>query len=117
MFPPSPALSFVDSLDGIEDLEAYLDAQPALSQFPTPPPGVSKNGKGLARITTTPAGIVTQHLLQNLDENPFSISHDETPDRMFAHSIDILLFVCLSWKQAIASFPQCETITLILQSE
>jgi hypothetical protein len=92
MFPPSPALSFVDSLDGIEDLEAYLDAQPALSQFPTPPPGVSKNGKGLARITATPAGIVTQQLLQNLDENPCSTSHD---DRMFAFSIQIRPFPLL----------------------
>lgn len=39
MFPPSPALSAVDSLDGIDDLDAFLDAQGALSRFPTPPLG------------------------------------------------------------------------------
>lgn len=36
-FPPSPALSACDSLDGIEDLDAFLAAQGPLSQFATPP--------------------------------------------------------------------------------
>ena len=36
-FPPSPALSDCDSLDDIDDLDAYLDAQGQLSHFPTPP--------------------------------------------------------------------------------
>jgi hypothetical protein len=36
-FPPSPALSDCDSLDDIDDLDAYLDAQGRLSHFPTPP--------------------------------------------------------------------------------
>ena len=35
--PPSPAWSDCDSLDGIEDLDAFLDAQGQLSHFPTPP--------------------------------------------------------------------------------
>ena len=37
IFPPSPALSVCDSLDGIEDLDAFLASQGALSHFPTPP--------------------------------------------------------------------------------
>jgi len=37
LLPPSPALSACDSLDGIEDLEAYLAAQGPLSRFATPP--------------------------------------------------------------------------------
>ncbi|KAF2722865.1 hypothetical protein K431DRAFT_35629 [Polychaeton citri CBS 116435] len=37
MFPPSPALSACDSLDGIDDLDAFLEAQGRLSHFPTPP--------------------------------------------------------------------------------
>jgi len=37
ILPPSPALSCCDSLDGIEDLDAYLDKQGGLSHFPTPP--------------------------------------------------------------------------------
>ena len=36
-FPPSPALSACDSLDGIDDLDAYLARQGSLSHFPTPP--------------------------------------------------------------------------------
>lgn len=38
-FPPSPAISVADSLDGIDDavLDAILKAQGALSHFPTPP--------------------------------------------------------------------------------
>lgn len=36
-YPPSPALSYCDSLDDIDDLDAYLDAQGQLSHFPTPP--------------------------------------------------------------------------------
>lgn len=35
--PLSPALSDCDSLNGIEDLDAFLDAQGQLSHFPTPP--------------------------------------------------------------------------------
>lgn len=37
IYPPSPALSACDSLDGIDDLDAYLDAQGPLSRFGTPP--------------------------------------------------------------------------------
>jgi hypothetical protein len=37
MFPPSPAFSDCDSLAGIDDLDAFLDAQGKLSQWPTPP--------------------------------------------------------------------------------
>lgn len=37
MFPPSPAVSVCDSLDGIDDLDAFLDSQGRLSHFPTPP--------------------------------------------------------------------------------
>ena len=40
--PPSPALSACDSLAGIEDLDAFLEAQGALSHFPTPPPADEK---------------------------------------------------------------------------
>jgi hypothetical protein len=69
MFPPSPALSLVDSLDGIEDLEAYLDAQPALSQFPTPPIRVSKNAKGLGRVPSTTTGVVTPHVRHESNES------------------------------------------------
>lgn len=36
-FPLSPAFSDCDSLAGIEDLDAFLDAQGKLSQWPTPP--------------------------------------------------------------------------------
>lgn len=36
ILPPSPA-SCVDSLDGIDDLDAFLAAQGPLSQFATPP--------------------------------------------------------------------------------
>lgn len=36
-FPLSPANSFCDSLDGIEDLDAYLAIQGPISSFPTPP--------------------------------------------------------------------------------
>ena len=35
--PPSPAFSYCDSLAGIDDLDAFLDAQGKLSQWPTPP--------------------------------------------------------------------------------
>lgn len=35
-FPPSPAQSCCDSLAGIEDLDAFLEAQGQLSHFPTP---------------------------------------------------------------------------------
>lgn len=35
--PPSPALSASNSLDGIDDLDAFLAAQGSLSHFPTPP--------------------------------------------------------------------------------
>lgn len=35
--PPSPVVSDCDSLDNIDDLEAYLNAQGRLSHFPTPP--------------------------------------------------------------------------------
>ncbi|KAM3423893.1 hypothetical protein BST61_g1288 [Cercospora zeina] len=38
IYPPSPALSACDSLDGIDDLDAFLAAQGRLSHFPTPPP-------------------------------------------------------------------------------
>ena len=34
--PPSPALSVSDPLDGIDDLDAFLDAMGPLSHFPTP---------------------------------------------------------------------------------
>lgn len=37
MLPPSPALSECDSLDGIDDLDAFLASQGQLSQWPTPP--------------------------------------------------------------------------------
>ena len=37
LLPPSPALSACDSMDGIEDLDAYLEAQGPLSRFATPP--------------------------------------------------------------------------------
>jgi hypothetical protein len=37
MFPLSPAFSDCDSLAGIDDLDAFLDAQGKLSQWPTPP--------------------------------------------------------------------------------
>jgi hypothetical protein len=37
MFPLSPAFSNCDSLAGIDDLDAFLDAQGKLSQWPTPP--------------------------------------------------------------------------------
>ncbi|KAK4506152.1 hypothetical protein PRZ48_004117 [Zasmidium cellare] len=37
MLPPSPALSDCDSLDGIDDLDAFLASQGQLSQWPTPP--------------------------------------------------------------------------------
>jgi hypothetical protein len=37
MFPPSPAFSDCDSLAGIDDLDAFLDAQGKLSHWPTPP--------------------------------------------------------------------------------
>ncbi|GIZ36714.1 hypothetical protein CKM354_000018200 [Cercospora kikuchii] len=37
IYPPSPALSACDSLDGIDDLDAFLAAQGRLSHFPTPP--------------------------------------------------------------------------------
>lgn len=40
--PPSPALSACDSLDGIEDLDAYLEQQGNLSHFPTPPLNAKK---------------------------------------------------------------------------
>lgn len=36
-FPPSPAASDCDSLDGIEDLDAYLALQGPISGLPTPP--------------------------------------------------------------------------------
>lgn len=36
-FPPSPAFSDSDSLAGIDDLDAFLDAKGALSRWPTPP--------------------------------------------------------------------------------
>jgi hypothetical protein len=36
-FPPSPAFSDCDSLAGIDDLDAFLEAQGKLSQWPTPP--------------------------------------------------------------------------------
>lgn len=36
-FPLSPAFSDCDSLAGIDDLDAFLDAQGKLSQWPTPP--------------------------------------------------------------------------------
>lgn len=36
-FPPSPTLSVCDSLQDIDDLDAFLEAQGSLSQFPTPP--------------------------------------------------------------------------------
>jgi hypothetical protein len=35
--PPSPAWSDCDSLDGIDDLDAFLDSKGQLSHFPTPP--------------------------------------------------------------------------------
>lgn len=35
--PPSPAFSDRDSLAGIDDLDAFLDAQGKLSHWPTPP--------------------------------------------------------------------------------
>ncbi|KAF7187685.1 hypothetical protein HII31_11024 [Pseudocercospora fuligena] len=38
LFPPSPALSECDSLDGIDDLDAFLASKGKLSHFPTPPP-------------------------------------------------------------------------------
>ncbi|EME86748.1 uncharacterized protein MYCFIDRAFT_194716 [Pseudocercospora fijiensis CIRAD86] len=38
LFPPSPTRSECDSLYGIDDLDAFLDAQGKLSRFPTPPP-------------------------------------------------------------------------------
>ncbi|OQN96459.1 hypothetical protein B0A48_17515 [Cryoendolithus antarcticus] len=37
ILPASPALTDFDSLDGIEDLDAFLDAKGGLSRFPTPP--------------------------------------------------------------------------------
>ncbi|KAK3670839.1 hypothetical protein LTR78_009283 [Recurvomyces mirabilis] len=37
MLLPSPSLSVCDSLDGIDDLDAFLAAQGPLSQFATPP--------------------------------------------------------------------------------
>ncbi|KAF2161154.1 hypothetical protein M409DRAFT_28482 [Zasmidium cellare ATCC 36951] len=37
MLPPSPAPSECDSLDGIDDLDAFLASQGQLSQWPTPP--------------------------------------------------------------------------------
>lgn len=37
-FPLSPALSECDSLDGIDDLDAFLDAKGQLSRWPTPLP-------------------------------------------------------------------------------
>jgi hypothetical protein len=37
VFPLSPAFSDCDSLAGIDDLDAFLDAQGKLSQWPTPP--------------------------------------------------------------------------------
>ena len=37
-FPHSPALSAIDSLADIDDLDAFLDAQGQLSHWPTPPP-------------------------------------------------------------------------------
>ncbi|CZT23816.1 uncharacterized protein RCC_09530 [Ramularia collo-cygni] len=36
-FPPSPATSVCDSLDGIEDLDAFLALQGPISGLPTPP--------------------------------------------------------------------------------
>lgn len=36
-YPHSPAFSDCDSLAGIDDLDAFLDAQGKLSQWPTPP--------------------------------------------------------------------------------
>jgi hypothetical protein len=36
-FPPSPAFSDCDSLAGIDDLDAFLDAKGKLSHWPTPP--------------------------------------------------------------------------------
>ncbi|KAK6435664.1 hypothetical protein LTR95_008148 [Oleoguttula sp. CCFEE 5521] len=37
ILPASPTLTDFDSLDGIEDLDAFLDAKGGLSRFPTPP--------------------------------------------------------------------------------
>ncbi|KAK6432929.1 hypothetical protein LTR95_010895 [Oleoguttula sp. CCFEE 5521] len=39
ILPASPSLTDFDSLDGIEDLDAFLDAKGSLSRFPTPPLG------------------------------------------------------------------------------
>ena len=36
-FPLSPSLSDCDSLDDIDDLDAFLEAQGQISHFPTPP--------------------------------------------------------------------------------
>lgn len=43
VFPLSPALSLCDSLDSLDsiELDAFLDAQPALSRLPTPHVGKS----------------------------------------------------------------------------
>lgn len=39
---PSPALSASDSLDGIDDLDAFLASKGPLSRFATPPPLLKK---------------------------------------------------------------------------
>jgi hypothetical protein len=85
----------VDSLDGIEDLEAYLDAQPALSQFPTPPTRLSKTSKGLGRVPLTTAGVETPQVRHEFDE---SHRRDVQPESLDCKSISLFSVVfCLAY--------------------
>ena len=70
VYPPSPALSVCDSLDGV-DLDALLDAQGPLSRFATPP------------LNKTPTVEVEGVLEDAFDEDEYPI------DCMSPHSIPL----------------------------
>ena len=75
-FPPSPALSVCDSLDDIDDLDAFLDAQGPLSQFATPPLKEKAITVAVSEISNYDSDVVT--VSEVLDDD--SDSDDEGID-------------------------------------
>lgn len=81
-FPLSPVLSACDSLDGIEDLDAFLESQGGLSHWPTPPAPATKDDS-----------TITEAEIASTDEEDFNGVHCGTmhyrqdvtrPDRYIA---------------------------------
>ncbi|USW53095.1 Putative Cyclin-like superfamily [Septoria linicola] len=91
IYPPSPALSACDSLDGIDDLDAFLALQGGLSHFPTPPLKSDARDPGLD--VTRPTH--THHNLVQTDPvaNAFAIeaSTSMSPDAYVADAIHHML--------------------------